>query len=565
MVHTGYISQILKQFDQNPTAARKLLRSAWEDNPDEFRVSAVPLLAQREETVGQRFLVSFLLQNDNLVATLGDHSKLTREEAVTIARVALKMDPSLDLKLAMQLATHVISDEKSARRVLDILDSVSNPGNLLPMLSNILQHPDPKVRSKAALLMGKGNRNAQWVHNQLSETDERIRANAVESVWGMTTGYACNVFRIAARDPHQRTAVNGMLGLYFAGHLESIRMLYDAAGSDSSSLRASAAWAMGRTQDPRFLNGLTKLVRDNNTAVRSNALKSVARIRNYRNVLEAHPFTLRITEGQLTPEGMRRLRGTVRLKANSVALPPLSFVIEEDGAPIFQYEVSSKAITEATVGIVIPSRTEMRDTQASELETGWASAIGSRVLSESWGVACYVNTESSRGPVPVGYSNTLEGVVRLRESSERSPFSGFFAALSALMQALPRHGERALVVIGAGSAEAANLVLKRQLGLERLIRDAKEAGIRVHTVLPTVCAPILRVSLRQISDGTGGACLSASDTESFAKILSNTLPALFPTFELRYQGKPRTSPAKISLLTHSPQGIGECRAELAIS
>jgi hypothetical protein len=68
------------------------------------------------------------------------------------------------------------------------------------------------VRSKAALLIGRISRNSQWAEQGVSESDRRVGASAVESLWGMNTAAAREAFFRAARDEHHRIAANESWG-----------------------------------------------------------------------------------------------------------------------------------------------------------------------------------------------------------------------------------------------------------------------------------------------------------------------------------------------------------------
>jgi len=61
-----------------------------------------------------------------------------------------------------------------------------NPSIILPLIVRLTDHPDAKVRSKAALLVGRGKPELGWVRSQLAQQDARVRANAVEALWDWT-------------------------------------------------------------------------------------------------------------------------------------------------------------------------------------------------------------------------------------------------------------------------------------------------------------------------------------------------------------------------------------------
>lgn len=562
---SGYLVQILEQFGQNPAQARKALRTAWEQTaPERFRSSIVPVLTQTPEGPAQRFLVSFLLQNDRLDRALAEESSFTRDEAVALARAAHKVDPSLDTRLAMQLASHSDS-EQDARRILEILEAISLPGNLLPMLGAIMQHPDAHVRSKAALLMGKGNRNPGWVRQQLSEPDTRVRANAVEALWGLDTAEACELFRTAASNSHQRTAINGMLGLYLCGRTEAVRLLAEAAGRDSVAFRASAAWGMGRTQDPRFVPILTRLVRDADTIVRSNSLKALARIRSYRALIQKQgAFDLRLASALRYGNAPLEISGVVRAPGSALAtaLSPIHFSIEEDGNPVLCYEAQVRHPAETAAGIVLPAPSGSEECDRS-LADAWKLLLENKPASQAWAVAAYTNARAARPPAQPAFATAAESVEALRGAFHESPYEGFFPALSGILFQMPLRGEHAILVAGSPVAESGAIVTARHNQMERVIKECAAAAVRITAVVPPVCAPIMRVALSQVAQATGGRYLETAGWQAFAAAIGQAAGTAFPNFSLRYQSRCSSPPGRVRITIASPMGFGECEAEVS--
>ena len=113
----------------------------------------------------------------------------------------------------------------------------------------------------------------------LASEDGRIRANAVESLWGRHDPEARALLRQSAEDPIGRVMVNALLGLYWAGEKEASARLIGLAISDDPARRASAAWAMGQTADEAFGPTLAQLCEDSAEAVRQAAVKSRVRLR----------------------------------------------------------------------------------------------------------------------------------------------------------------------------------------------------------------------------------------------------------------------------------------------
>jgi hypothetical protein len=143
------------------------------------------------------------------------------------------------------------------------------------------------VRSKAALLIGRIIHNPQWADQGASESDPRVSANAVESLWGADSAAAREAFFRAARDKYHRIAANGIVGLYLMGDPCSIPFLFHLSRADKPLARSAAVWAMGHLEDPRFLQRLGRLMEDPDPATRKSAFRAMPRIRQKMSQLRA--------------------------------------------------------------------------------------------------------------------------------------------------------------------------------------------------------------------------------------------------------------------------------------
>ena len=98
---------------------------------------------------------------------------------------------------------------------MEILGEISDRILILPSLMRLLRNANPHLRSKAALMIGRGSRSLTWAKRRLTDSDTRVRANAVEALWGMDTPEARELLDAASRDGNNRVAGNAWLGLYW--------------------------------------------------------------------------------------------------------------------------------------------------------------------------------------------------------------------------------------------------------------------------------------------------------------------------------------------------------------
>ncbi len=324
-----------------------------EDDPDVFYRGALEVLRTQEHSRGMRFLVGLLVNNDLLEPLLCEES-LRVEQAAAAVRMANQLDPMVEIGLARHLAEGVTAGTRPllaahASRLLDILARISDGTRILPSLSRLLHSTDAELRSKAALIMGRSNRSAVWVQSHMGDADPRLRANAVEGLWGVETEEARELMLGALRDANNRVVGNALYGLYAMGESASLAETIKLAAHPAAVFRATAAWVMGETGDPRFRDPVARLLRDPHSMVRSGALRSVAQIKaamaravtgqSWR--LSSLMLETMAAAAATGPKLTRRLQVAVGAGGHAPpALRAIHFMLCEDGLPVLNYQVT---------------------------------------------------------------------------------------------------------------------------------------------------------------------------------------------------------------------------------
>ncbi|MBI4908267.1 MAG: HEAT repeat domain-containing protein [Acidobacteria bacterium] len=560
------IERLVAQFETNPVLARRSCQDAWASSPEKFFAKAVEVLCKQGLGTGQRFLISFLTQNAGLEDKLGNPELMTREESVTLARLAMRVDPSLDIKLANRVASASGEEPALALRLLEVLEAVAEVSSLLPILGHVLRHPDERVRSKAALLMGKGNQNPRWVTQQLFDPDARVRANAVESLWGATSREAVEVFRLAVQDAHPRTVINAALGLYLSGQKECIESFLELSRHPDPAFRLSTSWGLGRTGDPRFLRVLTELARDAESKVRAAALRSTVRIRNYRSILEsAGSYQIQVLGGQITSSGMRSL--DISLKQSGIREPPtlapLSFALEEDNVPVARYEADAVRAPKRHFGIILPAAADVARETAAALDTMLRSVAQTKSSGDHWAVVSHTHCDVATPPSATvsvrGYHAAPAAISEALAAAGSAPAAGFLPAVLAFL-AVPSNVKRAqsLILFASPLPENTSIVLLRQHQMQSVTSRLNDAGISVQAIVPQQCPPLLRTALRDLCAATGGVLHPAESESTAVSVLESLLSTPVPSHHIRYWGfSKQTLHGQVRIMVHSPTGIGE--------
>jgi len=279
----GLLSDLIQAFDGNPVVAGKRMRELLHRDGACFLCEALPVLHAPVDSAGFGYLLTLLAANDLAIPLLADPGEFSLAEATALARRLLLVDATFAAGL-VKVIESAESDQRPPRlppraaRLFEIVSHTVDQRHALTLLP-LLHHPDEHVRSRVALLVGHATHSSGWASDQLGSTDARVRANVVESLWGVKTDDCRELFHFAARDTNNRVAGNALVGLYLCGAAESIRLLARMAHAEAPAFRGTAAWAMGKIQDARFTDMLNLMLSDPAPAVRRNAMRALAAIR----------------------------------------------------------------------------------------------------------------------------------------------------------------------------------------------------------------------------------------------------------------------------------------------
>lgn len=282
------LKDLISKFAFNRPLVAKAIRDFAAGDPERFVCSAVSVLRDGEESAGSRFVLATLSARPDFLRILCNPEFFAASRAAALVRQAKAFEPRIERRLARMIAT-LQRDPDSATHCLEVMGGLCEDAAALPALRELLRSPNARIRSKAALLIGHISRNPQWANWADGSQDPRVAANAVESIWGLDTGPAKDVFRAAAQAKHSRQAINGVVGLYLARDVESIWLLFRFGRHESPEFRASAAWGMGRTGDPRFAKPLEDLAQDPEQSVRMAATRAKEVLRQRVEVLRQVP------------------------------------------------------------------------------------------------------------------------------------------------------------------------------------------------------------------------------------------------------------------------------------
>ncbi|HEX4810773.1 MAG TPA: hypothetical protein VH325_17685, partial [Bryobacteraceae bacterium] len=189
-VLTPKLKQAVLDFEKNPMKSTREIRDFSEEFEDEFLQSSINVVLEFADTPGGKYLLKTLLAGGSLVGVICSPFHLGTDQAHFLVERAKRIDPFFEWKLFRHAADEVERsgerDVRTSMRALDLLAVTARSAHQIPVVKKLLQHPDLKVRSRAATLMVKVTRELDWLPAALEDGEARVRANALEAFWSGT-------------------------------------------------------------------------------------------------------------------------------------------------------------------------------------------------------------------------------------------------------------------------------------------------------------------------------------------------------------------------------------------
>jgi len=556
------LAAAVRDFDRDAVANRKRIAEILRVEPEGFYLTAVGILGRDLDSSVAQYLVTLLVQGNLLFRALCD-SALDLERATELARQANRFDSTVPIELARRLADASSASGACAAgmagRLLEILDEIADGKRILPSLMRILRSDNPYLRSKAVLMIGRSGQSVAWIEKRLQEADTRVRANAIEAMWGMDTAEVRQLLKWAIRDSNNRVVGNALVGLYRLGEISPLAELVKRATVDSPAMRRTAAWAMGEIGDPRFSGVLGHMIADHNPNVRRAAFGAVRRIRAANaQVLSTAEWSI---AGSCSPKDPRTGQRCVSLAvgtADGGGIPrvlPVQFMLSENGQPVWSYRVEEgMAPDPMTVMFLFPRKV---DNSANPWDQGGLRCLQWRRSTDLWSAVPYFGAGDNAPPdaedtaFPSFTANVSEAARMFREVPIRMDCTSFWTAVQ---RAVLPPGNRALrgkrhVIVLAPDEVAANA--------DDAVISAVQASRASIQVVSTSANPLLREFCRRVY----GHFHYVEDNSAIEEAISRTYLSLLARYEIRYQP---VSPAATSLKlrVHTPTGWGETKVEL---
>ena len=265
--------------------ARAILDRWLTHNPQGFLTTSRALFGSRLKS-SLSLLTDILSWKHNLLLiAIADDATGAHEEIGSFVAPLLRTDPQIAGRLIALMIKGVAEagltfPDRMLERCLQITEDASCLDRLGLFIVQLLRHHNHRIRSKAALLLARANGNPTLVHQRFArETDSRVRANLIEGLWKVDAPGKAEVLWKAASDSNHRVVANALVGLCEMGDSKASEQLAALTSHTSEEMRAAAAWAMGEALNPRYVDTLSRMFREEQGKVKRSALRALVRLR----------------------------------------------------------------------------------------------------------------------------------------------------------------------------------------------------------------------------------------------------------------------------------------------
>ncbi len=557
------VPRILEQFERNPTSVAKTMRDWIERDPSGFCHEVIPVLSQVKDGPGCRHLLWLISGSKILVRVLCDPSLLSEEAACSLAERFREIDQSFMMNLIRDLfgpdgaGGISLAEPTYGLRFLQLFGGEGNKIRLLTVVGRLIRHPNARLRSKAAAMIGKMSRHYEWIEQIQNETDDRVRANALEALWepGIPERFRALLWE-SVNHRNNRVAGNALLGLYRQGESGCIPLISSISMHAQEEFRATAAWVIGETGDNRFRHHLHRLVDESSLLVRQNTLKAfqkleklqLAKVEALRLVFFGRAQDAARESSEASDTAARQVIRVAAVSQQGTpveTLLPTDFRIIRDASIVERYAVHKEPLPETiSIAFAIPAN----DGGGKRLHNRWHSFFSQlfkkRRHMDCWAFQEYADPHSTQEPLPAPKLTFIRDSLQLDDffgrpvqSNSNGGLTGIFESLLTpppfIRDRVPARKDalHVIVVETPGSRE-----LPRDR-LEALKKNAVSGGFSVHLISS---AP--STSFAELAAATNGAVLVCQgEAESWQRELLALHAALLSTYRIEFESTPGDS------------------------
>jgi hypothetical protein len=204
------------------------------------------------------------------------------EDSIREAKIAAQGSIRFESNLARFLQMECMESSVNfplVFRGIEILGQISEEQRLIACLRPFLRSVHPQIASKAVLVVGRRAEDLKRLIKAINETDDRTRANLIESVWGRRGPGMEELLVAALKDRHQRVTANAVYGLHLLGSEQYPEGLDRLNQNKDPLFRRAAIWVIRSVEGVAGITNLKPFILDPNPDVRHAAFQALIQLR----------------------------------------------------------------------------------------------------------------------------------------------------------------------------------------------------------------------------------------------------------------------------------------------
>ena len=502
-------------------------------------------------------IIQRLLDRQVLPQLLGNTSYFDIHDAVVVVQAAMAMKPGLYLELIeciKSARTEQPESLGSAIRLLNVLELSCPPSQLVLELFH-LEHSEARIRSKITLILGRLTRGPVWLKARLEEQDSRVRANAIESVWGCRVKGLNQLLVEAAHDSNHRVAANAAVGLYKLGDVAAVPIVYSMLRNRDDWFRRAALWTVSQVIDLRYLPLIKEIASTSPGEEKASARQALKRLSDRQDSSSFLPrLAIEFSGMSRDKAGTRKLTFSCLPETATEWLTPpnvsgLDFVITEDGVQVEEYTFRPLDTANSLTAIVLTPG--VSEGYANVVRCAWANASDS----ESLAILCPA-AHSGSGALPVSSPITFQHGQAITDLNHRSQPTAddLNASIERSLSALRGiKGPKFVVVLASAGT---GVPIERSV-----VALSVEYRIPVYCVVSKALPSHITESFRSLSTFSGGKLVVAETAAAAIREILSLRARFLCSYEISWHSGSEY-PTNTTVVLSNTSGQGEGRLEI---
>jgi hypothetical protein len=234
---------------------------------------------QLKETDGTADLLHML----TTIRGICDPELYRLDDSIQQARSCAQTSPRFEFDLVRFLQAQCLSNDVTLPKIyrgIEVLGAIADDDRLITLLRPFLRTGDARIASKCVMILGQESKTVSWFKSVRGESDDRVRANLIQSIWKRKEPEAEQLLRNAVKDPHHRVAANAVYGLYLAGSDLYAGALEALIRNPKPAFRRAAIWVIRSSGAPEAAYKLRSLISDTDAGVRQAAFAALVYLRD---------------------------------------------------------------------------------------------------------------------------------------------------------------------------------------------------------------------------------------------------------------------------------------------